>query len=362
MIKKIDWYIIRKYFSSFFFVALIFSLIAVVVDFSYNVEEFIDEPVTVKQVAVDYYLNFVLWINGLLWPLCSLIAVIFFTSRLAYNSEIISILNAGVSFRRLMRPYLLAALVISGLHLTANHLVIPEGNKKKIDFEHSYIWKDSDRGKVKNVHMFIGPQEKVYVRYFRKRDSSALDLRLEFFEDNELKSYIKAKSADYLSDTDQWRLKTYEIRTFEGMDESLVIGRGKTLDTTFNLHPRDFVRYNNQKEMMTTPELKAYKAEEKQRGVANTRIYDIEKQRRTADAVTILILTLIGVAVASRKVRGGMGLHLAIGIGLGAIFIFLSRFSITFAMNQAVSPTVGVWLPNMMFFLIALGLIFRAQK
>ena len=362
MFKKIDQYIIRKYLSTFLYVALIFTQIAIVIDFSEKVEEFIDEPVTVKQVLVDYYLNFVFWINGVLWPLYSLITVIFFTSRMAYNSEIISILGAGVSFRRMMVPYMLAASLIAGLHLLGNHIIIPIGNKTKLDFEHAYVWKESDEGKTRNVDMFIAPQEKVFVRYYRKKDTTAMDLRLERFEDNQLKSYIKAKTAEWKGYPNHWELKNYEIRTFNGMDEELIVGREETLDTSFNLVPADFVRYNNQKEMMTTPELRKFIEDERQRGVNLTKVYQIEIYRRTADPFTILILTVIGMAVASRKVRGGMGLHLALGVAIGAIFIFLSRFSITFATSEALPALLGVWIPNIVFSAIALVLVLNAQK
>jgi lipopolysaccharide export system permease protein len=360
--KKIDWYIIQKFITTFFFVALIFTNVAMIIDFSENVEEFIEEDVTTLQVITEYYLNFMLWINGLIWPLYALISVIFFTSRMAYNSEIISIFGAGVSFRRMMMPYMAGAFFLAGLHFFGNHIFIPKGNKKKLDFEHTYIWKESDRGKKRNVHMFIGPNEKIYVRYFRDRDSTALDIRLEHFEDNRLTSYLKANTAEWQGPPNKWRLKNYEIRSFEGLEEELIIGQGKVLDTVMNLLPQDFVRYNNQKEMMSTPELFDFIELERHRGLAPTKVYTIEIHRRTADAVTIIILTIIGVAVASRKVRGGMGLHLALGIGIGALFIFMSRFSVTFAANQSLSAALGVWIPNIVFSVVAFYLVLRAQK
>lgn len=362
LLKRLDRYILRKFLSTFFFVALIFTLIAIVIDFSENIEEFIDEPVTVWQVARDYYLNFMLWINGLLWPLYALIAVIFFTSRMAYNSEIISMLSAGVSFRRILLPYLIGGGLLTLMHLLGNHFLIPYGNKTKLDFERSYIWKERSEGKNEDIHMFIGEGDKVYVRYFRRRDSTLLDFRLEHFEGKELKSQLKAKTAEWKGDSAGWSLRNYEMRTFDGLKETLLVGKGDRLDTLINLNPEDFVRYGNQKEMLATPELIEFIDLEKLRGLTNTRIYEIELYRRTADPLTILILTIIGLAVASRKVRGGMGLHLALGIAIGAIFIFLSRFSVTFATNQAIPAVLGVWLPNIVFSLIAFWLVLRAQR
>jgi len=360
--KKIDWYIVSNYWRTFLFVCLALSMIAVVIDYSEKVEEFIDEKLSAREVVLDYYINFIMWINGVLWPLFALIAVIFFTSRLANNSEIVSIFNAGVSFRRLMRPYLIAGGAIALLHFVGNHYVIPRGNKIKLDFEHAYVWKESDRGKTRDVHMFLAPQEKAFVRYYRKKDTTLVDFRLERFEGNQIKWLLKARSVEWKGEPDRWLIRGYEIRTFDGMKETLIDGEGKTIDTTLQLHPSDFVRYTNQKEMLTTPELMQFIKKEKERGLTNTRTYQIEIYRRTADPVSILILTLIGMAVAARKVRGGMGLHLGMGIVLSAIFIFLSRLSITFALSEGMPSLLGVWLPNIVFSGVAVLLISKAQK
>lgn len=362
MIKKLDQYIIKKFLSTFFFTVLIFTMIAAVIDFSEKVENIIEEPITIHQVIFDYYLNFLLFIDGLLWPLFTLIAVIYFTSRMAYNSEIISILNAGVSFRRLLFPYMVSATFVAGLLLAGNHYVIPSGNKKMLDVVYTYFDKNKDRGKTRDVHMFVSPDTKVYIRSYRKRDSTAADFRIERFEEDRLTYLVKANIAEWQGPPDNWRLRDYEIRSFDGLEENLILGRGKYLDTTLNLTPADFVDYAEQQTMMTTPELRAYIKKQKERGVGNTQKYEIELYRRWAEPFTIFILTIIGVSIAARKVRGGVGLHLALGIGLGAIYIFLSRFSIVFATGQAVPPLLGIWLPNIVFTAVALYLLLRAQK
>ncbi len=362
MLKILDRYIIKKFLSTFLFVILIFSMIAVIIDFSQNVEEFIDEQLGAAQVAKEYYLNFIIFINGLLWPLFALISVIFFTSRLAYNSEIISVLNAGVSFRRFLRPYLIGAGIIALTHLVLNHFIIPISNKTRLDFFHSYIMKESDKGNTRDVHMFTEQNTKIYVRDYFKRDSFARNFRLETFEGSRLKSFIEAEELRWLGRPNKWQLSNYEIHRFDSLGEGIVVGGKAKLDTAFNLTPEDFVRYDDTREMIPSNKLSDFIEEERQRGVGNTKIYEIELYRRTADPVTIIIVTLIGVAVASRKVRGGMGLHLALGVALGAVFIFLSKFSITFATNEALSAFLGVWLPNMIFMLIALFLITKAQK
>ncbi len=362
MLKILDKYIIKKYLSTFFFVVIIFTLISIVIDLSDKIEDFIEEDVTFLQILGEYYLNWILWINGLLFPLYALISVVFFTSRMAYNSEIISILNAGVSFGRLLRPYLIAGSFIFALHLVGNHIFIPIGNKIHYDFQHKYIWKYSDKGKTHDVHLFINPNTKIYIDHYNKNSKKAIDFRIEQFNKSELVYLLKAESAEWLGPPDKWKVKNYTARSFDGNQETFINGEGSSIDTTINLTPADFVRYENHKEMMDTKTLKAFINSERERGVGNIKKYEVELHRRTAEPFTILILTLIGVAVASRKVRGGMGFHLSLGVAIGAVYIFLSKFSTTFATNESLSPLLGVWIPNLIFFAIALILVFRAQK
>jgi lipopolysaccharide export system permease protein len=362
MLKTIDWYILRKFLTTFFFTVLIFTMIAMVIDFSEKVEKFIDEPITRKEIILDYYPNFVLYISGLLWPLFTLIAVIFFTSRMAGNSEIISIFNAGISYRRFMRPYIIGATLLACMNLLGNHFVVPNGNKKMFTIIYTYISKNSDKGQVQNIHLFVAPDTKVYIQFYRKRDTIARDFRLEHFQDNRLVSMLKAASARWVGPPGKWQLDDYEIHTFHGIDEELIVGRGKQLDTIINLTPDDFVDYKEQHTMMTTPELSKYINLQKSRGAGNTKKYEVERYRRTADAFTIFILTIIGMSIASRKVRGGIGLHLAMGITLGAVFIFVSRFSIVFSTGQIIPPLLGMWMPNLIFSFVAIWLVGRAQK
>ena len=362
MLKKIDLYIIKKYLSTFLFTVLIFTMIAVIIDFADKVEDFIEEDCTMGEILFDYYLNYVPYINGLLLPLYALISVIFFTSRMAYNSEIISILNAGVSFGRIIRPYLIAALLITGFHLLANHYIIPTSNKTRLDFEHTYIWKYSDKGKINNVHIFTDPTQKVYIKHYRKRDTTTREFRVEKIVDNQLVSVLKGKNGKWAGPPGKWELADYEKRTFNKSKEEIINGAGKKIVLDLNLTPEDFVRYQNQKEMMTTPELRDGIASDKRRGIGSSKEYEFEAARRTAEPFTILILTLIGVAVASRKVRGGMGLHLALGVALGASYIFLSKFSSTFATEESLPVLLGAWIPNLIFGVIAIILIFKAQK
>jgi len=363
MLKKLDIYILGKFLSTFFFTVLIFTLISVFIDFSEKVEKFITEPITRREILLIYYPGFIVFIAKILWPLYTLIAVIFFTSRMASNSEILSVFNAGVSFRRLMRPYLVGAGVLMVIFLTGSHFFVPWISKLRLEVVHTHLDKNSDKGKTGNVHIFTAPGEKVFVQQFRKADSTARNFRLERFNSSGLVFLLQADQAQYQGGPPhRWKVKNFIIRTFNGEEEGIFMGRGMEADTTINLHPGDFIDYKEQQDMMTTPDLLRYIRQQKERGAGNTRKYESELHTRTAEAVTILILTVIGMAVAARKVRGGIGLHLALGISIGGLYVMLSRFAIVFATGEAMPVLLGIWMPNLIFGAVALYLVSKAQK
>jgi len=358
--KVLDAYLIRQYLSSVFFSLLIFSMISCAIDFSDKVQSIIEKPCTWKDVLA-YYMGFVTHMASLLLPLYTLIGVVFFTSRLASNSEILSIFSAGIGFRRLLQPYIIAASVVMLLHLTINHFGAPLLNQWKLWFEHTYVWTDQDKGKTSNVHLLTAPDTKVFVRGYNKNAKTASGLRLEKFEGNKVISILEAESAKWKGEPNRWEIPKWSVRTFNGLRESFV-QHNTPLDTAINISPADFVYYANQREEMTTPELREAIGRDRGRGLPYTRSYEVEMQRRTADAFTIIILTIIGLAVAGRKVRGGMGLHLAVGIGIGAAYIVFSKFTVSFATGGDMPVWLGMWLPNLVFGLIAWGLVSRAQK
>lgn len=362
LIKILDYYIISKFLKTFFFTALLFSLIAVIIDFSERIEAFIKESVSVKQAVFDYYMNFIAFINGMLWPLFALISVIYFTSRLAKNSEFISILNAGVSFNRILVPYMTAAMLITILHFLGNHYLIPIGNKIRIPFENNYVYKRGDPTKTRHIHLMLDPEQKLYIRNYRMRDSTALNLRIEKYDGSRLVEYIAASRATFIPDASVWKLKDYTIRRFDDLNEEFEDGLGRELDMPINLTPRDIERIHNQHLVLTSSELRDYIRALKSRGVGGTRDFEIELYNRSSQPVAILILTLIGISVASRKVRGGLGINLAVGISLGALFIVISRFSMTFTAADSFGPLIGVWLPNLLFLVISVFMVMIAQK
>ena len=369
MLKKLDRYIIGKFLRTFFFTVLIFSLVGVIVHFSEKVEDFIESEITASEIIFGYFPAFILHIMGYLWPMLCLISVIFFTGRLANNSEILSILNAGVSFRRLLRPFLITTGFLTVLYLIGLNYAIPWGNEARIGYEQAYFGHHRDKGQTANVHYFVAPNTKVFMTHYSKRDSTARNFRLEYFEDSELKKLTKARGAKYLPanpgkgrDEPVWRLTNYESRTFDGTDETLEVHPYGHVDTVLNLHPVDFVEFTDQQTSMNTLELIAYIRKQRARGAGNFRAFEVELARRTAEPFTLFILTLIGVSVAGRKTRGGMGVQLALGMLIGALFVFLSRFASTISASADLPIYFGMWLPNIVFSFAAVYFVAKAQR
>lgn len=363
MLTILDRYIIKKYLGTFFFACFLITMVSIVIDFSDKINRFIDQDLSVKQILVDYYLNFIPWINGLLWPLFALISVVFFTSRLARNTEIIPMLGSGISFNRLVIPYLISSSLIAGALWYGTNYLIPKTTKHKNEFEAEHLSRSKKQNLSNNIHFFISPDSKIFIKHYKNRDSTAQNFRLENYDSlGVLTDLIQADKIAYKEHPDVWSLENYVKRGFDELDESIVLGQSEKLDTALNFKPSDFTHYTKQMEMMTTAELKDYITVEASRGLDNTKKYQIELQRRMADPFTIIIMTLIGMSVASKKVRGGMGLHLAVGVVIGSAYVILSKFSKTFAENLSVSAEIGMWAPNFVFGLIAIALILNAQK
>lgn len=326
------------------------------------VQRFIDNEIPWSSVLKDYYLWYIPYINAQLIPLYALIAVIFFTSRLAGNSEVLSMLNAGMSLQRIARPYIIAGTLIAGLALLLNHVIVPYGNAKRLAFEREDLGREKDLGAHSEVHMFIAPDSKVYVRHYAKTDSVARDIRLENYDGPRLVSMLSASRAQWNGKDSTWRFFNHSFRTFDGLNETFVEYRTAPLDTALALFPSDFTRYKYEKDQLSTSGLMAYIDKQRSRGVGNTASFEIERDKRTAEPFSVIILTLIGLAIAGRKNRGGMGINLVFGIVLGLIFVFLSRFSHTLANSAAVPTWLGVWTPNFIFSGVAALLLSRAQR
>ncbi len=334
-------------------------LVVIIVDFSEKVDKIIDNNVTMGELVVEYYANFIPFIINMLSPLFIFIAVIFFTSRLAFNTEIVAILNAGMSFRRLMVPYFLSALVISlGLFVVAN-FILPPANKKRIDFEEKYFYNDRVV-KTRNIHMQLRPGVFVFMENYNDLVKTGWNFTLEKVEGGKLVYKLKAEDAKWNEQIGAWTLGKHTIRTIDGLTERLEFGN--TIDTILPLHPDDFVENVKEKEAMTYGELREFIDKQRLRGSPTVRFYEVEKHKRIAYPFSTIILTFIGVSLSSRKIKGGIGLHIGIGFGLSSFFILFVQFSTTFATNGNLPPIVAVWIPLVVFGLIALYLFKKAPK
>lgn len=358
--KKLDIYILRKFLGTFFFAIILIISISVVFDMAEKIDDFLEHETPLRAIVFNYYMNFIPYFAYLFTPLFVFIAVIFFTSKMAYQTEIIAILSSGVSFRRLMVPYMMGAAIISAFSFVLGAYVIPPANKIRLDFENTYIKKRRETG-MNNIHMQIEPGVFVYVSRYSSLREVGDGFSLEKFENKQLVLKLTSASAVYDSITGGWQLRQYVRRDFLG-DSRHAISEGAQLDTILNMKPSDFKDERKFYETMSSPELNEYITEQQQRGIGNVEEYLIEKHRRNASPFSAFILSIIGVSLASRKVRGGMGLHIGVGIALSFSYILFMTISTTFAINGNMSPLVAVWLPNFVFAIIAGFLYHKAPK
>ena len=360
MLKKLDLYIIKKFLGTFFFALMLFTLVSVIIDLTEKVDGFIEHGVTFTQVLNEYYLNFIPYIDALLTPLFVFISVIFFTSKLASNSEIISMYSGGISVYRVLLPYVISAGIIATGLLYANHMVVPKANKGWQTFEYTYL---SNRNLLrinKTYQLQIQKGNFLFVENYTQIDKVGYKFSFEVIRNDELVYKLKADRIGWDEGSQKWKLNNYVIRKFE--DKGEIIERGEVLDTTLGFVPKDLDIRVSIKEEMQTPELKQYIDKLKANGAKDLPYYQIEYYRRTADAIMTMILTIIGFSIASRKVRGGIGLHIVAGFALSAIYILLSRFTTTFSTNGDLHPFLGVWIPNFLFAIVAIYLLKKSHK
>lgn len=359
-IRKIDWYIIKKFLGTYFFAIALIISIAVVFDANENIDKFINNKAPLKAIVFDYYMNFIPYFSNLFSPLFVFIAVIFFTSKMAENSEIIAMFSTGMSFKRLMRPYMISAAIIALVTYGLGAYVIPKGNVTRLDFEDKYKRKKKQEY-VRNVQLEVDSGVIAYLERYENYNKTAYRFSLDKFKDKQLVSHLTARSAVYdTTSLHKWTLKDYMIRHMDGMKETIT--KGSRLDTIIKMEPQDFLIMKGQQQTMTSPELKEYISKQKQRGFANIKEFEIEYYQRIAMSFAAFILTAIGVSLSSRKVKGGMGLYLGIGLGLSFSYILFQTVSATFAINGNTPPIIAVWLPNILYTFIAIYLYRKAPK
>jgi len=358
-LRTIDWYIIKKFLGTFFFSIILLIFIIIVFDVSEHIDDFLKHDAPLKAILLNYYLNFIPHFVNLFSYLFVFISVIFFTSRMASNTEIIAILSSGISFRRLLVPYFIAALVLGLLSFLLGNFIIPYTNRGKLAFERQYI-KDPKLFNDMNIHKQISPGTFIYMENFNIRTKVGWKFSLEDFEGRALTYKIMADRVEYDSATGKWKFFNYYARRVQGDAESL--RSGKMMDTILPMKPSEFLEDLEDVAVMNYFVLNDQIKKKELRGDPDIIKYKVKKYERVAFPFATLILTLIGVAVSSRRVRGGLGFSLGFGLALTFVYILFMQIFTVFATFGNFPPMLAVWVPNIIFGIISLFLAKRAPK
>jgi len=356
--KRLDWYIIKKFLGTFFFSIVLILSIAIVFDLTEKMDDFFEEQVPFKEIITDYYLPFIPYYMNMFSSLFIFISVIYFTSKMAGNSEIIAMLASGVSYHRLMVPYAVSAAFLFILGIGLGGWVIPRSSERMLRFTDKYIEHFTTEN-ARNLQLEVEPGTILYMESFRKYNSIGYRASIERFEG---KALVERTTADriYYDSLENWHLENYTQRRFTGMRETLE--RGERKDIQLPIIPDELFITAQQAREMTTPELRHYMDRQRQRGSGNVKAFEVEYHKRWASPLGAFIMTLLGVTMSSRKVRGGMGKNLGIGIVLTAAYILFSTVSTTFSVNNVMSPFLAAWLPNFVFLAISIPLYIRAAR
>ncbi len=359
-LKIIDFYIIRKFLGTFFFSLILILSIAIIFDFAEKIDDFIQHEAPLKLIIFDYYLNFIPYFAVLFSSLFVFIAVILFTSKMAYDTEIIAILGSGVSFRRLLYPYFISACVITLLTLYLNNFVIPHATARRLDFEERFYRDLPLSFNESNVHRQIEPGLFIYMSGYNVGSNIGRQFSMERIVDGKLQSKLMADYIKWDTTKMKWIIHNYYIRDINGDDE--VLRDGQRIDTTLSITPLDFKKRSNIIETMNLYELNAYIAQQKLQGAEGVEWALIEWHKRIAFPFSTFILALIGVSLSSRKVRGGTGVHIGLGLLISFSYILFMQFATQFAIGGAIPVVVAVWIPNMLFAFVAAYLYHIAPK
>lgn len=351
----------QKFVVSTVFAHLIIISIAIVIDLSEKSEKFVERNAPTPEV-VQYYLDFIPFIASILAPLLIFLAVIFFTSRMAYNSEIIAMFNSGMNFRRFLRPYFICGLAAVAILLYSNYWLVPNTNKRKLAFEDKYIHAPKNYGN--NLHLKLDKNTIISLERFRFKNNEGYNCSLEIFKgsgDNRaLARKINAAKIQYNTEKNTWRFVDYKSWEIKGAAEKYTEGRN--MDTVLNLVPKDFDADIRVKDVLTYNEMEAYIKEKENEGTGELEYFKVEQYRRASSAISALILVIMGAALGSRKIRGGNWFNIIAGVALSALYIFFLQFTTSFSINSNLHPVIGTNIPNMLFALIAIYLVKRASK
>ncbi|MCC6841079.1 MAG: LptF/LptG family permease [Flavobacteriales bacterium] len=381
MFNTLDRYIIRQFLGTFFLILVLIMSIAVVFDISEKTEDFAKTSASVQEIVVDYYVNFVIYYSNLFSGLLIFIAVLLFTSRLAGRTEVIAMLSSGVSYPRFVQPYLLTATILTVLSLYVNIFVLPAANRTRLAFEKAHIW-TTYKLEEKNVLREIAPGEIVYFEAVDMPKLTGYRFSLERWENGQLRSKLLSDRAVYDTASGRWAVYDYVIRELPpdpgmapaGPGPALPalagdavmprerITRGARLDTAIALKPSDLGQRLAIAAALDRQEIADFIEAEKARGGSTVAYYEVEQQQRTSYPFATYVFTLMGVGIASRKVRGGTGVHMVLGVLLCLLYVFAMKMTTVAATNSAFNPTLAVWLPNMLFGIIAVWIYWKAPK
>ncbi len=354
-IKRLDRYIIGKFIGTYVLSIVLIISIAIVFDINENLSKFTQYHAPLNAIVFDYYANFIPYFSNLFSPLFVFIAVIFFTSKLAGNSEIIAMLAAGVSFRRLLRPYMLSCVLISSLAFYLSAYVIPHGTIIRLNFE--ALYKNSKTvTAADNIQLQVENGVIAYMQHYDDRTKQGYGFSLDKFENKKLVSHLTATHIQYDTISDSkfhWTLSNWKIREMRSLREKITSGMKK--DTVIQMEPMDLVYSKGQQETFTSSELRDYISKQVSRGSGNVVQYQVEYHKRIASSFASFILTIIGVSLSSWKRKGGMGMYLGIGLALSFTYIMLQTVSATFAINAGMPPLIAAWIPNIIFAFVAYG-------
>jgi lipopolysaccharide export system permease protein len=360
-VKKLDWYILKKFLVTFFFCVLLFNVISVAIDSSEKTDDFVKSGLPTSEIIRQYYFGFIPHITGLLFPLFVFIAVIFFTSRMANRSEVIAILSGGVSFNRYLRPYYIGGIFLSVILWLGTAFVIPPANEKRTSFAAKYV-DNPVNTQMNNFNYYMRVDSVTYAgfRYYDTGYKGSSVFFLDRLKNGQEVYALRAESMHWDTATRKWKLQTVLIRHIDGLKETVRLLPDTLMSLSFT--PDELTRDEYLKDKLTTPRLLHFIDLEESRGSERVKELRIERYRRDARSASVFILTLIGAIIASRKIRGGSGVHLALGIILAATYILTDRFSFVFSVKGSLSPFIAAWLPNFVFGAVAVWLYKKAPK
>ncbi len=351
--KRIDWYIMRKFIGTYIYAIILIISISIVFDINENLAKFSQYNAPLKAIVFDYYANFVPYFANLFSPLFVFIAVIFFTSKLAGNSEIIAMLASGLSFKRLLRPYMISCVLISLVTYYLGAYVIPHGTVIRQNFETLYKNKRKNTS-AENVQLQVDQGVIAYIQHYDNRRKCGYGFCLDKFENKKLVSHMTATEIRYDTISDSkfhWKVINWKVRELHGLKETIT--QGMTKDTLIMMEPTDLVYSKGQQETFTSPQLREYIYKQQARGSGNVVQYEVEYHKRIATSFASFILTIIGASLSSRKRKGGMGMYLGIGLTLSFTYIMLQTVSSTFAIQAGFPPMLASWMPNIIFAFVA---------